>query len=271
MTWHHTVASHSHSRYLERDGSPAEIENYEFPAGFVPNLRFDYSEVPARIPLGQWRAVEHSSNVFVVASVIDELAHATGTDPLAFLQRLIGNQPAVQVRDDFALDTARLQRVIALAARKSGWGKKLAPGHGRGIAASYNQGAWVAEVAQVEVQDDKVRVTRITAAVDCGLVINPTGANAQVEGAILEGLSAALLGEITVEDGTVRQSNFHDYRFCTMRQAPRIDVHFIDSDAEPRGLGEPPLPPVAPAVCNAIFAACGRRIRRLPVKNHLSI
>jgi len=264
--WHQKVVSHPREIYLEREGSPAEIGDYEFPAGFVPNLLFDYVAVPARIPLGQWRAVDHSGNVFVVSSAIDELAHSTGIDPLVFWLDLIGDTQFVQVREGFNFDASRLRKVVELAAAKSAWGTPTPDGTGRGIAASYSQGAWVAEVAEVTVNQDSLTVDRITCAVDCGRVINPQGAVNQVQGGIIEGLSAALHGKITVIDGVVQQSNFHDYPFSRMREIPAIDVHFIESIDSPRGLGEGPLPPVAPAITNAIFAATGKRIRELPIK-----
>lgn len=270
-TWHHKVVSHPRETYLERDGSPAEIANYEFPAAFVPNLRYAYSAVNARIPVGQWRAVEHSSNVFVVSSVIDELAHASGTDPLRFWLNLVGTEEIVQVREDFPFNASRLRRVIELAASASGWGKSLPTNRGRGISASYNQGSWVAEVAEISINGSALKVERITAAIDCGLVINPKTAVRQVEGGIIEGISAALFGEITVKDGVVEQSNFHDYALCRMQHVPEIDVHFVESTEAPRGLGEPPLPPVAPAIANAVFAASGKRIRDLPLKRHFAV
>jgi isoquinoline 1-oxidoreductase beta subunit len=264
--WHQKVVSHPREIYLERDGSPAEIYNFEFPAGFVANLLFEYVAVPARIPLGQWRATEHSGNVFVVSSAIDELAHANDIAPVALWLALIGDEQYVQVREDFRFDASRLRNVVELAAEKSGWGTPLPAGRGRGIAASYNQGAWVAEVAEVTVEKNNVVVDRITCGVDCGRVINPQGARNQVEGGIVEGLSAALHGKITVRDGIVQESNFHDYRFCRMREIPSIDVHLVASTDTPRGLGEGPLPPVAPAITNAIFAATGKRIRELPIR-----
>jgi len=264
--WHQKVVSHPRETYLERDGSPAEIYDFEFPAGFVSNLLFEYVSVPARIPLGQWRATEHSGNVFVVSSAIDELAATHGVDPVEFWLKLIGDEQYVQVREDFRFDASRLSNVVEIAADKSGWGSALAKGRGRGIAASYNQGAWVAEVAEVTVENGSVTVDRITCAIDCGRVINPQGARNQVQGAIVEGLSAALHGRITVRDGVVQESNFDDYPFCRIHEIPEIDVHIVDSSDAPRGLGEGPLPPVAPSITNAIFAATGKRIRELPIR-----
>jgi len=276
--WQHRLAGHSREAYLEREDPPwsSEIETYTFPAGFVPNLLFEHVHIPSRIPLGQWRGVAPSANVFVVASAIDELAHRAGVDPLAFLLRLIGSADSVPVIERFNLDTKRLRGVIHKVAEAAGWRQPLGWGegaarHGRGIAACYDQGAWVAEVAEVTVREGRLRVDRVVAAVDCGRVINPRGALAQVEGAILDGLSTALMGEITVRDGVVEQSNFDDCRLLRMPQSPDIEVHFVASEEDPRGLGEPPLPPLAPAVCNAIFAATGQRIRRLPLRSAFEV
>jgi isoquinoline 1-oxidoreductase beta subunit len=270
--WQHRLAGHSRTAYLERDDPPwgTELDPYTFPAGFVPNLSLEHTHVPSRVPLGQWRGISASANVFVVASALDELAHRAGADPVAFMLRLLGERDSVPVHDGFELNTARLRGVIRRVVEAAGWRQPLGwqagdARRGRGFAAAYDQGAWVAEVAEVSVRGRRLRVDRVVAAVDCGRVINPPGAHAQVEGAILDGLGAALMGEITLRDGVVQQANFNSYRLLRMDQAPAVEVHFIDSAEDPRGLGEPPLPPLAPAVCNAIFAATGRRVRRLPL------
>jgi isoquinoline 1-oxidoreductase beta subunit len=275
VSWHQKMANYARDAFLEREGVPAELANYEFPAAFVPNLLYEYVHVPARVPLGQWRAVEHSANVFVVASAIDELAHASNTDPVEFLIKLIGIEQYVQVREDFRFDARRLKNVIEIAAEKANWGSPLAEEagakRGKGIAASYNQGAWVAEVAEVTIRNEKLTIDRFTAAIDSGLIINPQAAELQVQGGIIEGISAALMGEITLKDGLVEQSNFHNYPISRIHQIPDIDVHFVKNNTEPRGLGEPPLPPVAPAICNAVYAATKKRIRQLPLNNHLAV
>jgi len=276
--WQHKLAGHSRTAYLEREDPPwdSEIDPYTFPAGFVKNLLLEHVYVPSRIPLGQWRSIAPSANIFVAGSAIDELAHRAGTDPLEFLLRLVGEQESVRITDRFSLDTVRLRAVIRKAAEAAGWQQPLAWGdektrHGRGIAACYDQGSWVAEVAEISISDGRLKVDRIVAAVDCGRVINPQGAVAQVEGAILDGLSTALMGEITLRDGVVEQGNFNSYPLLRIQQTPNIEIHFIKSDNDPRGLGEPPLPPLAPAVCNAIFAATGQRIRRLPLNSVFTV
>ncbi len=266
--WNHLMSNASRNTYLGRDGNPwgTELDEYEFPAGLISNLHFQYQEIKADIPLGQWRAVSHSSNAFAVLSFLDELAAAMSTDTVQVYHKLLDGKGMAPVTGRFQLDTDRVLAVLQRVTQLAGWGGPSQPGTGKGIAAGYFQGAFVAEVVEVQVdEENRLTVPRIWAAVDCGVVVNPKGALAQVEGAILEGLCAAFYGKITVEDGVVQQSNFHDYRWIRIGQAPDIEIEFIKNDHPPGGLGEPPLPPVAPALCNAVFAATGRRIRELPL------
>lgn len=246
---------------------PGELEPYDLPASVVPNMRIGYTAMQSRIPRGQWRAVEPSATVFVTQSMIDELAHLAKRDSLAFQLSML--EPARTLPFyDAHYDTGRLAAVFRLAASQGDWGKPVQAGRGRGIAGSYSNGAYVAHVAEVAAMPNgTVRVRRVVTAADCGFVVNPSGAAAQVEGAVILGLSAALGQQITVEGGRVVQSNFHDYPVLRMAEAPRIEVHFVDSGDElPHGIGEGALPSIAPAVMNAVFAATGRRIRSLPFK-----
>jgi len=241
-----------------------EVGRDDFPAGLVPNFRLEASLIHSAIPLGQWRAIEESTNVFVISSILDELAALAGRDSVAFLLDFIG-PPRQMPYEDGTYDIGRLRTVIELAAKESGWGSPLPAGQGRGIAAAYANEAYAAEVAEVEVREGEVRVRRVIAAIDCGTVVNPLGAAAQVAGAVLYGLSAALTQEITVEGGRVVQGSFSDYPVLRIADAPQIEAHFVPSETPPLGLGEVPLPPIAPAVTNAIFNATGIRVRRLPI------
>jgi isoquinoline 1-oxidoreductase beta subunit len=235
-------------------------------------VRMAYTLTPSAVPGGAWRATLHSANAFPVQSFIDELAHEAARDPLEFRLELLGAPRRLPYEGHGGpeLDTGRLAAVLRLAAAKAGWSTPLPKGRARGIAAHFTFGSYVAEVAEVSRGEDKqVKVDRIVAAVDCGTVVNLSGAEAQVQGGVLDGLSAALYGEITVERGRVQQENFHQYRLLAMREAPRVEVHFIQDTEKPSGLGEPGLPPVAPAVANAIFALTGERIRKLPLNPSL--
>jgi CO/xanthine dehydrogenase Mo-binding subunit len=238
-----------------------------FPAGYVPNFRIEYDVAGAPIPNGSWRSVQLSSNVFPIQSFVDELAHAAGKDPLEYRLCLLDAGPAR--RGPF--DRDRMTAILRLAAEKAGWGKPRPRGRALGIAFAWAWRSYCAQVAEVEANGDGLpRVRRIVCAVDCGPVVNPSMARQQVEGGILYGLAAALHGEITVENGAVTQGNLAEYRAMRFSEAPEVEVHFAPGSEEPGGLGEPPVPPVAPAVANAFFAATGRRIRRLPMSRGLA-
>jgi isoquinoline 1-oxidoreductase subunit beta len=244
-----------------------ELGPFDFPAGYIPNLRLMATAVRScPVPLGQWRSVEDSTNVFVYQSFIDELAHLAGQDPLAYRLALIGSRREMPY-ENATYDAGRLRRVFEIAAREARWGAPLPRGWGRGIAGSYANDAYVAVVAEVEVTPDReIHARRMVAAADFGLVVNPLGAAAQVEGAIVFGLSAALKQEITVAGGRVLQGNFNDFPVIRMSETPRIEVHLVPSRERPLGAGEPAVPPTAPAIANAIFAATGVRVRHLPIR-----
>jgi CO/xanthine dehydrogenase Mo-binding subunit len=219
----------------------------------IDNLRVEYALHEPGVPVGFWRSVGHSENSFVVESFIDELAANAKADPLAYRIALLEKNP-------------RARAVLQLAAERSGWGKPLPAGQGRGIALSIGFGSFIAQVVQVSVgSDGAVGSPRVWCAVDCGLQVNPDTIRAQMESGIIFGLSAALHGEITIKDGRVEQTNFGDYRVLRINEAPRIDVALVKSSEAPGGIGEPGTSCVMPALTNAIFAATGKRIRKLPV------
>ncbi len=220
----------------------------------IPNILVDSVLVLPHVPVGYWRSVGSSHNGFVVESFIDELAHAAGTDPVAFRRSLLADHP-------------RHRGVLERAAAEANWGKPLPQGRYHGIAVHESYGSYVAQVAEVSVtEDNQPRVHRVTCVIDCGRIVNPDTIAAQMESGIVYGLTAALMGEINIEAGGVRQSNFHDYPLLRFDDMPQVSVHIIDSDAAPGGVGEPATPPIAAAVCNAIFAATGKRIRALPIR-----
>ena len=236
--------------------------NDEVEAAFIPYRapHQQIARVPAHTPapVTIWRSVEHSYQGFFTESFIDELAIRAAQDPLAYRLSLLEERP-------------RHQAVLRLAAEKIGWGKSLPKNSGIGIAVVASFGSIVAQAVQVSVTGDRLRVEKVVAAVDPGEVIHPAIARDQVESGIIFGLTAALYGEISIDGGRVRQSNFHDYRMVRMNNAPSMEVYFIESGAALGGMGEVGTPPLAPALCNAIFAASGQRIRRLPLQDHLSV
>jgi isoquinoline 1-oxidoreductase beta subunit len=257
VAWTHKIVGPSiFARFgpLEKgiDGSSVEAAA-EMPYA-VPNVKVEWVRAEPGIPVGFWRSVGNSQNSFIVESFVDELAHAAGKDPFEFRRGLLEKHP-------------RHKAVLELAAQKAAWGQALPAGRARGIALQESFASYVAEVAEVSVSPEgKVKVHRIVCAVDCGTVVNPDIVVAQMESGIVYGLSAALSGEITIKDGRVVQSNFNDYPILKMSEMPVVEVHLVKSTEPPGGVGEPGTPPAAPAVCNAVFAATGKRVRKLPIR-----
>lgn len=247
--------------------SSSNISPSDFPAQFVADFAVGATLMPTNIPTGPLRAPRSNSLAWVVHSFLDELAHAAGKDPVAFRLDLLG-EPRVVGEGMGAYDAGRMRACLQLAAEKSGWGKrKLPKGRGLGVAFHYSHSGYFAEVAEVSVDSAKrVKIHKVWAVGDVGRqIVHPSSARNQVEGAIIDGISELMGQEITFERGRARQANFHQHPLVRMKQAPtEIEVHFITSDNPPTGLGEPPLPPILPAVANAIFAACGHRLRTLP-------
>ncbi len=211
-----------------------------------------YVDSHTHVPFGPWRSVDHSQHGFFIESFVDEVAHAAGKDPFEF-------------RRDLLADAPRHRAVLDLAAKKAGWGSPLGAGRGRGIALQQSFGTIVAQVVEVTVKDGKVAVDRVVCAVDPGFAVSPDGLTAQMESGIVYGLTAALYGEIYIEKGAVKQSNFHDYKMLRMDEAPVIETYIVNSGADWGGAGEPGTPAIAPALANAVFDATGTRIRELPV------
>jgi isoquinoline 1-oxidoreductase subunit beta len=219
----------------------------------TPNHLVELHSPQLPVPVLWWRSVGHTHTAFTMESFVDELAHAAGQDPLEYRRKLLKDQP-------------RYLGVLNLAAEKAGWGKALPAGRARGLAVHSSFGSYVAEVAEVSVEEGKVRVHKVVCAVDCGVVVNPDGVKAQMESGIVFGLSATLMSELTFKAGEVQQSNFSNYRVLRLRDMPVVEVHLVPSTEKLGGAGEPGTPPIAPAVANAVFTLTGKRLRRLPLQ-----
>jgi isoquinoline 1-oxidoreductase subunit beta len=271
--WKHFETSTSIAAQWEKNGLEKPEQSEFGTAAFIPyrtpNYRVEYTLAQSAVPRAWWRSVEHSSSGFVVESFVDELAHAAGADPVAFRLSLLGAPriiPDPGSSESKPLNTARLRGVLQLAAEKAAWGTPLPKGIARGVASYYSFESYTAAVAEVSVKDGHVQIHRIVYAVDCGRPINPEGVTAQVESAAIYGISALMHDAITINKGRVEQSNFNDYAMPRINETPKIEVHVVRSTEDPTGIGEPGLPVIAPAVCNAVFALTGKRLRRLPLK-----
>jgi len=247
-------------------GSGPRQPSHEFPAQLVSNFRVGQSLLPLQTKCGFWRAPGSNITAWVTQCFLHELAVAAGKDHLEFLLELMGDPTWLPPQTPHSLNTGRAADVIKLAAEKAGWGRKLPAGRGLGLAFHFSHAGHFAEVAEVSVSaTKKLTVHSVTVAADIGPVINLSGAENQCQGSVIDGLSAMLDLEITMENGRIQQTNFDTYPLLRMPAAPPVDVHFIQSDNPPTGAGEPALPPLAPAVCNAIYAASGHRVRTLPL------
>lgn len=262
VAWfHHLTGSSVLARFLppgfNNGFDPETVDGAEAPPYAFKAIRVDYTRhEPPHIPTAFWRGVGPTHNVFVVESFIDELAHSAKADPLAYRLALLKQNP-------------RAENVLRLAAQKAGWQGPRAGAVGRGLSVQFAFGTYMALVVDAQLVQGEVVVKRVVCALDCGVVVNPDTVRAQVESAVIFGISGALWGGITFKNGRVEQSNFHDYRVLRMHETPLIETHIVASQEAPGGMGEPGTSALMPALANAVFAATGQRIRKLPIATAL--
>jgi isoquinoline 1-oxidoreductase subunit beta len=260
IAWTHTIVGQSimagtpFEVFIKNGIDGASVEGAADILYGIPNLQVDLHSPKIGVPVQWWRSVGHSHTGFSTEGFLDEVAHAGKKDPYQLRRKLLAKEP-------------RMLATLNLVAEKAGWGKPLPKGVGRGIATHFSFDSYVAQVVEASVgKNGDVKVHRVVCAVDCGRTVNPDIVKAQMEGGIIFGLTAALKTEITLENGRVQQTNFHDYQMLRIFESPVIEIHIVPSEANPTGVGEPSVPPVAPALTNAIFDATGKRIRRLPIR-----
>ncbi len=274
VRWRHQIVTHPIAGTTSEHPGIYEVQGAaDLPYDFE-QITVQYAPVQTGIRPGSWRSVSHSFNSFVTNCAIDEIAAYTKNDPYELHQKLLGEPrektiilPLPGRRGKVVCDVARLKRVLKLCAERADWHRPTPNGRGKGIACCYYKTTYAAHVAEVTVTDDgNIRVTRVVAVLDCGLVVNPDGVRAQIEGAVMDGIATVFDLEVTMQDGQIQQTNFDTYPFARLADTPELNIYLVSGHGSPGGAGEPPYPSVAPAIVNAIYDATGERIRKLPFR-----